>query len=120
LGIIWIFMFQYSTPGESQVGTLERDHHLFHHDPVVGSGSVSERQVQRAQTTWRWIGAATWGITGFAMVILSARWKGIPGALLERPGSTAPGRSPIFQAGDLPAHDAHHRRVRTTLVNLRP
>src|SRR5204863_210955 len=35
LGIIWIFMFQYSTPGEPQVGTLNAIITFFHHDPVV-------------------------------------------------------------------------------------
>src|SRR5437879_10541275 len=76
-------MFQYSTPGEPQVGTLNAIITFFHHDPVVWLQDQWPSDKFNVLNNLALIGAATWGITGFAMVILSAALKGIRGELLE-------------------------------------
>src|SRR5437773_5061499 len=97
LGIIWIFMFQYSTPGEPQVGTLNAIITFFHHDPVVWLQDQWPSDKFNVLNNLALIGAATWGITGFAMVILSAALKGIPGELLEAARVDGAGEITVFR-----------------------
>jgi alpha-glucoside transport system permease protein len=74
--IIWSFMYQFSAPGTTQVGTLNA---LI---DIVGLGPVSWTQVQ-PWNNFALIFIGIWMWTGFAMVILSAGLKGISTELLE-------------------------------------
>jgi len=116
LGIIWIFMFQYSTPGESQVGTLNAIITFFHHDPVVWLQDQWPSDKFNVLNNLALIGAATWGITGFAMVILSAALKGIPGELLEAARVDGAGEITIFRRVIFPLMMPTIVVVGTTLV----
>jgi alpha-glucoside transport system permease protein len=62
------------------------------------------------------IGAATWGITGFAMVILSAALKGIPGELLEAARVDGAGELTVFRRVIFPLMMPTIVVVGTTLV----
>ncbi len=62
------------------------------------------------------IGAATWGITGFAMVILSAALKGIPGELLEAARVDGAGEITVFRRVIFPLMMPTIVVVGTTLV----
>jgi len=116
LGIIWIFMFQYSTPGESQVGTLNAIVTFFHHDPVVWLQDQWPSDKFNVLNNLALIGAATWGITGFAMVILSAALKGIPGELLEAARVDGAGEITVFRRVIFPLMMPTIVVVGTTLV----
>jgi alpha-glucoside transport system permease protein len=116
LGIIWIFMFQYSTPGESQVGTLNAILTFFHHDPVVWLQDQWPSDRFNVLNNLALIGAATWGITGFAMVILSAALKGIPGELLEAARVDGAGELTVFRRVIFPLMMPTIVVVGTTLV----
>ena len=116
LGIIWIFMFQYSTPGESQVGTLNAILTFFHHDPVVWLQDQWPSDKFNVLNNLALIGAATWGITGFAMVILSAALKGIPGELLEAARVDGAGELTVFRRVIFPLMMPTIVVVGTTLV----
>src|SRR5205809_8107380 len=116
LGIIWIFMFQYSTPGEPQVGTLNAIITFFHHDPVVWLQDQWPSDKFNVLNNLALIGAATWGITGFAMVILSAALKGIPGELLEAARVDGAGEITVFRRVIFPLMMPTIVVVGTTLV----
>ena len=116
LGIIWIFMFQYSTPGEAQVGTLNAIITFFHHDPVVWLQDQWPSDKFNVLNNLALIGAATWGITGFAMVILSAALKGIPGELLEAARVDGAGEITVFRRVIFPLMMPTIVVVGTTLV----
>jgi len=116
LGIIWIFMFQYSTPGEGQVGTLNAIVTFFHHDPVVWLQDQWPSDKFNVLNNLALIGAATWGITGFAMVILSAALKGIPGELLEAARVDGAGELTVFRRVIFPLMMPTIVVVGTTLV----
>ena len=116
LGIIWIFMFQYSTPGEPQVGTLNAIVTFFHHDPVVWLQDQWPSDKFNVLNNLALIGAATWGITGFAMVILSAALKGIPGELLEAARVDGAGELTVFSRVIFPLMMPTIVVVGTTLV----
>ncbi len=110
LGIIWIFMYQYSPPGESQVGTLNAIITFFHHDPVVWLQDQWPSDKFNLLNNLALIGAATWGITGFSMVILSAALKGIPGELLEAARVDGAGELTVFRRVD-DRRQLQHRRA---------
>jgi alpha-glucoside transport system permease protein len=115
LGVIWKFMYSYQPPGAAQTGTMNAIVTFFHHDPVAwlqdqwpnGLGVLNNVAL---------IGAATWGITGFAMVILSAALKGIPGDLLEAARVDGAGEITIFRRVIFPLMMPTIVVVGTTLV----
>ena len=73
LGVIWKFMYSYQPPGAPQTGTMNfLVTTLLHGAPITW---IQDRRVNN----FALIAAAVWGYTGFAMVILSAALKGIPG-----------------------------------------
>lgn len=77
-GVIWFFMFLWQPPGRPQVGTLNGALE------VVGAGPVAFTQVDDFRfNTVMLIVVMAWMWTGFAMVILSAAYKGISPELLE-------------------------------------
>lgn len=116
LGIIWIFMYQYSTPGEPQIGTLNAIVTFFHHDPVVWLQDQWPSDKFNLLNNLALIGAATWGITGFSMVILSAALKGIPGELLEAARVDGAGEITVFRRVIFPLMMPTIVVVGTTLV----
>src|SRR5579864_9430526 len=115
LGVIWKFMYPYQPPGEPQTGTMNAIVTFFHHDPVAwlqdqwpnGVGVLNNVAL---------VGAATWGITGFSMVILSAALKGIPGDLLEAARVDGAGEITIFRRVIFPLMMPTIVVVGTTLV----
>ncbi|MDQ6693582.1 MAG: sugar ABC transporter permease [Chloroflexota bacterium] len=75
-GVIWRFMYAYAPPGQPQIGLLNAI--------VVGLGG--QPQAWLSQQPWNnffLIVVLVWIQTGFAMVIISAALKGVPGELLE-------------------------------------
>jgi alpha-glucoside transport system permease protein len=110
LAVIWKFMYSYQPPGEPQTGTLNAIlSGVFHADPIPWL------QDQRVNN-FALIIAAVWGITGFAMVILSASLKGIPGELLEAARVDGAGEITIFRRVILPLLMPTITVVATTLV----
>jgi alpha-glucoside transport system permease protein len=77
-GVIWFFMFLWQAPGQPQVGTLNG---LLN---AVGTGPVAFTQVQDFRfNTVMLVIVMAWMWTGFAMVIISAAYKGISRELME-------------------------------------
>lgn len=110
LGVIWKFMYSYQPPGAAQTGTLNfLVNTIVHHDPVAW---VSDELVNN----FALIAAAVWGITGFAMVILSAALKGIPAELLEAARVDGAGEITVFRRVIFPLMMPTVVVVGTTLV----
>jgi alpha-glucoside transport system permease protein len=117
LGLIWDFMYQYQPPGEPQTGTLNALVTTFlHHDPVTWLQDQWPTPTFNLLNNLALIGAATWGITGFAMVILSAALKGIPGELLEAARVDGAGELTVFRRVIFPLMMPTIVVVGTTLV----
>jgi alpha-glucoside transport system permease protein len=109
LGVIWKFMYSYQPPGEPQTGTVNailavvrQDPRIWIQDPNVANQAL--------------IVAAVWGFVGFAMVILSAALKGIPGDLLEAARVDGAGELTIFRRIIFPLMMPTIVVVGTTLV----
>ncbi len=109
LAVIWKFMYSYQPPGAPQTGTLNALVTGFHGQPITW---LQDRRVNN----FALIGAGVWGITGFAMVILSAALKGIPGELLEAARVDGAGELMIFRRILLPLLMPTITVVGTTLV----
>lgn len=77
-GVIWFFMFLWQPPGEPQVGTLNGVL------DAVGADPVAFLQVDEYRfNTVMLVIVMAWMWTGFAMVIISAAYKGISRELME-------------------------------------
>ncbi len=110
LGVIWKFMYWYQPPGQTQTGTMNAIiTTVFHTDPRIW---IQDPSVNNFAI----IGAAVWGITGFAMVILSAALKGIPADLLEAARVDGAGEITIFRRVIFPLMMPTVVVVGTTLV----
>jgi alpha-glucoside transport system permease protein len=110
LGVIWKFMYSYQPPGAPQTGTMNFVlTSLFHAQPIAW---LSDRRLNNLAL----ILAAIWGWTGFAMVILSASLKGIPGELLEAARVDGAGELTVFGRVILPLLMPTITVVGTTLV----
>ena len=109
LGVIWKFMYWYQPPGVTQTGTVNAFLGLFHVQPQIW---VQDPKVDNFAI----IAAAVWGITGFAMVILSAALKGIPADLLEAARVDGAGELTIFRRVIFPLMMPTVVVVGTTLV----
>jgi alpha-glucoside transport system permease protein len=110
LAVIWKFMYWYQPGDAPQTGTLNW---------------VVVNVLHQAPKTWltdpsinnfALITAAIWGIVGFAMVILSAALKGIPGELLEAARVDGAGELTIFSRVIFPLMMPTVVVVGTTLV----
>jgi alpha-glucoside transport system permease protein len=77
-GVIWKYMYDYKSPGETQTGTLNAAAGTLGLGPVPWLQSPSLRL-----STFAMIAIMVWMWTGFAMVIISAALKGIDPELLE-------------------------------------
>jgi alpha-glucoside transport system permease protein len=110
LAVIWSFMYSYQPADAPQTGTLNWVVvNVFHHAPVTW---LSDSSVNN----FALIAAATWGIVGFAMVILSAALKGIPVDLLEAARVDGAGELTIFRRVIFPLMMPTVVVVGTTLV----
>jgi len=109
LATIWKFMYSYQPPGEPQTGTVNAFLALFHQDPRIW---IQDANV----ANFALIAAAVWGFVGFAMVILSAALKGIPGDLLEAARVDGAGELTIFRRVIFPLMMPTIVVVGTTLV----
>jgi alpha-glucoside transport system permease protein len=110
LGVIWTFMYSYQPPGAPQTGTMNAVvTGLFHAQPITW---MQDKRVNN----FALILAAIWGQTGFAMVILSAALKGIPGELLEAARVDGAGEVTIFRRVIFPLMMPTVTVVGTTLV----
>jgi alpha-glucoside transport system permease protein len=77
MSIIWQFVYYYRPPDVPQTGILNAIIvNLFHSQPITW---IQDTRFNN----FAMILIGVWGATGFAMVILSAALKGIPGELLE-------------------------------------
>jgi alpha-glucoside transport system permease protein len=109
LATIWLFMYSYQPPGDPQTGTMNAILAAFHHDPITW---VQDPNI----ATFALIAAGVWGFVGFAMVILSAALKGIPGDLLEAARVDGAGEITIFRRVIFPLMMPTIVVVGTTLV----
>jgi alpha-glucoside transport system permease protein len=110
LGVIWKFMYWYQPGDAVQTGTLNFIVvNWFHQAPKTWLSDASVNN-------FALIAAAIWGITGFALVILSAALKGIPGELLEAARVDGAGELTIFRRVIFPLMMPTVVVVGTTLV----
>jgi alpha-glucoside transport system permease protein len=109
IALIWKFMYSYQPPGEPQTGTVNAILAVVHQDPRLW---VQDPNVANQAL----IIAAVWGFVGFAMVILSAALKGIPGDLLEAARVDGAGELTIFRRVIFPLMMPTIVVVGTTLV----
>ena len=109
LAVIWLFMYSYQQPSDPQTGTVNAIVTFFHHDPITW---VQDPNI----ATFALILAGIWGFVGFAMVILSAALKGIPGDLLEAARVDGAGEITIFRRVIFPLMMPTIVVVGTTLV----
>lgn len=110
LGVIWKFMYSYQPPTAPQTGTLN-----FLWTSILRAEPITWLQDERVNN-FALIVAATWGLTGFAMVILSAALKGVPGELLEAARVDGAGEVTIFRRIIFPLLMPTITVVGTTLV----
>jgi alpha-glucoside transport system permease protein len=91
-GVIWLNMFLFKPPGETQVGTLNAA------VGVAGVGPIPWLQVTDfSVNTFMLIIVMTWMWSGFAMVIISAALKGINPELLEAARTDGANEFQIFR-----------------------
>ena len=110
LAVIWKFVYAYQPGDAPQTGTANwLVVNVFHHQPVTW---LSDPSINN----FALILAAIWGITGFAMVILSAALKGIPVDLLEAARVDGAGELTIFRRVIFPLMMPTVVVVGTTLV----
>jgi alpha-glucoside transport system permease protein len=110
MSVIWKFMYSYQPPGATQTGTLNFIlTSLFHLDPITW---IQDQRVNN----FALIAVAIWGWVGFAMVILSAALKGIPGELLEAARVDGAGEMTIFRRVIFPLLMPTVTVVATTLI----
>jgi alpha-glucoside transport system permease protein len=109
IALIWKFMYSYQPPGDPQTGTVNAFLGVFHQDPRLW---VQDPNVANQAL----IVAGVWGFVGFAMVILSAALKGIPGDLLEAARVDGAGELTIFRRVIFPLMMPTIVVVGTTLV----
>jgi alpha-glucoside transport system permease protein len=110
LGVIWKFMYSYQPPGTPQTGTVNAIvTGVFHAQPILWIQNFN-------LSTFSLIVAAVWGITGFALVILSAALKGISAELLEAARVDGAGEVTIFRRVIVPLLMPTIVVVGTTLV----
>jgi alpha-glucoside transport system permease protein len=114
-GVIWKFMYWYQPAGAAQTGTMNAVVTFFHHDPVAWLQDQWPNGLAILNNL-ALITVATWGMTGFSMVILSAALKGIPGELLEAARVDGAGEITIFRRVIFPLMMPTIVVVGTTLV----
>lgn len=107
-GIIWKFVYALS-PGDAQIGLLN----------AIVTGLGGEPQgwlVERPWNNFFLIIIMVWLQTGFAMVLLSAALKGVPGELLEAARIDGANEFQVFFRVIIPTIQATIITVATTIV----
>ena len=114
MAVIWQFMYYYRPADVQQTGTLNGIVvNIFHGEPQTW---ISTTGPLGLRNNFALIFIGVWGATGFAMVILSAALKGIPGELLEAARVDGAGEITIFRRIILPLMMPTIVVVGTTLV----
>ena len=110
MAVIWQFVYYYRPPDVPQTGTLNAILvNIFHGQP--------QTWIQDTRfNNFALIFIGVWGATGFAMVILSAALKGIPGELLEAARVDGANEITIFRRIILPLMMPTIVVVGTTMV----
>ena len=110
MSIIWQFVYYYRPPDVPQIGILNAIVvNLFHAQPITW---IQDTRFNN----YALILIAVWGATGFAMVILSAALKGIPGELLEAARVDGANELVVFRRITLPLMMPTIVVVGTTMV----
>ena len=110
MAVIWQFVYYYRDPSDPQTGTLNAILvNIFHGQPITW---IQDTRFNN----FALILIGVWGATGFAMVILSAALKGIPGELLEAARVDGANEITIFRKIILPLMMPTIVVVGTTMV----
>ena len=109
--VIWTFMYDYRTPPDPQVGTLNAVFGSFGIAPVAWT-QISDY----ALNTILLVIVMAWMWTGFAMVILSAALKGINPELLEAARVDGASERQVFRGITLPLLAPTIAVVTTTMI----
>jgi alpha-glucoside transport system permease protein len=108
-GVIWRFVYEYSAPGQPQVGLLNAFIGLFHIPPQAWfENEVVNNFALIAIYVWIW--------TGFCMVILSAALKGIPDDVIEAAKIDGASRFTMFWRVMVPMISPTLGVVTTTMI----
>lgn len=109
-GVIWKFVYAYNPPGANQIGLLNQIVVALGGQPV---GWLLERPWTNNLAL---IVVGVWIWTGFAMVILSAAYKGIPKELKEAARVDGAGEWQLFWRISLPYIQSTVAVVATTMI----
>lgn len=109
-GVIWKFVYAYNPPGVSQIGLLNQIRVVFGSDPVAWL--IARPWINNLAL----IAVGIWIWTGFAMVILSAAYKGIPRELMESARVDGANEWQVFRNISLPALKPTIAVVTTTMM----
>lgn len=109
-GVIWKFMYAFKPAGEAQIGLLNGLRTLFGAAPI---GWLVERPWIN---NFALIAVGVWMWTGFAMVILSAAYKGIPREMIEAARVDGANEWRVFFHVSLPAMGTTVAVVTTTMI----
>ncbi|BAS26049.1 carbohydrate ABC transporter permease [Limnochorda pilosa] len=109
-GVVWKFVYAYNPPGASQIGLLNQIVVALGGQPV---GWLLERPWMNNIAL---IVVGVWIWTGFAMVILSAAYKGIPRDLKEAARVDGAGEWQLFWRVSLPYIQSTLAVVTTTML----
>ncbi|MEW6046506.1 MAG: sugar ABC transporter permease [Bacillota bacterium] len=109
-GVIWKFIYAYRPATSAQIGLANQLLMLFGREPV---GWLIERPWINNLAL---IAVGVWIWTGFAMVVLSAAYKGIPRELLEAARVDGAGEWQVFWKVSLPLLQSTVAVVATTMV----
>jgi alpha-glucoside transport system permease protein len=110
-GVIWKFMYEYRPRGSAQIGTV---------NALLSAASESFQPrawlFNPPENNFAMIAVGIWMWTGFAMVVLSAGLKGIPGQLVEAARIDGATELQVFFRITLPLLAPTITVVATTLV----
>lgn len=95
-GVIWKFVYAYNPPGIGQIGLLNQLRAVFGAEPIPWL--ITKPWVNNLAL----IAVGIWVWTGFAMVMLSAGYKGIPRELMEAARVDGAGELQVFRHVSLP------------------
>ena len=109
-GVIWKFVYAYNPPGANQIGLLNQIVVALGGQPV---GWLLERPWVNNLAL---IAVGVWIWTGFAMVILSAAYKGIPKELKEAARVDGASEWQLFWRVSLPSIQSTIAVVTTTMI----
>jgi alpha-glucoside transport system permease protein len=110
-GVIWKFMYEYKPKGTPQIGTLNAAL-----TATIPSFEPRAWLFNPGLNNWALIVVGIWIWTGFAMVILSASIKGVPGEIVDAARIDGAGEIQVFFRVILPLVSPTIVVVTTTLI----